>query len=91
MVCAFYHTSMTFYTKVHLDVLFHIGVRGKLSFSNMATKSKMAAINCLNDKKNYFNSRMNKELLIKYRTKVNDWDQKASLKVAAMAFNTVYN
>ena len=27
---------------------------------------------------------------MKYRTKVNDWDQKASLKVGAMVFNTAY-
>ena len=53
MVCAFYHKSMKFYTKVHLDVLFHIRVRGKLSFSNLATKSKMAAIDRFKDKNPY--------------------------------------
>ena len=30
--------------KMHLDVLFHIRVRGKLNYFNMAVKSKMAAI-----------------------------------------------
>ena len=36
-----------------LDVLFHIRVRGKLSFFNMATKSKMGAIDRFKDKKTY--------------------------------------
>ena len=41
-VCAFYHTSMTFCTKMHLDALFNIWVRGKLNYFNMVVKSKMA-------------------------------------------------
>ena len=50
MVCAFYHTSMQFCTKVLLDVLFHIWVRGKLFFPDIAAKFKMAAINHFKDK-----------------------------------------
>ena len=57
MVCAFNHTSMKFCTKVLLDVLFHIWVKGKLSFSNVAAKSKMVAINRFKDK-NSINSCM---------------------------------
>ena len=91
MVCAFYHTSMKFYTKVHLDVLFHIGVKGKLSFFQYGHQIQDGRHQPFERYFFFINSRMNKELIIKYRTKLNDWDQKASLKVAAMAFNTVYN
>ena len=43
-VCAFYHTSMKFCTKMHLDVFFHIEVRGKFNYFNMAFNFKITAI-----------------------------------------------
>ena len=56
----------------------------------MAAKSKMAAINRFKDK-NFINSCMHQKMIIKYRTKVKVWAQKASLNVEAMAFNPVHN
>ena len=56
----------------------------------MAAKFKMAAIDRFKDK-NSINSCMRQYLIIKYRTKVNVWYQKASIKVETMVFNRVYS
>ena len=84
ILCAFYHTSINFFHKGAFGCALSYLSKRLTFFSNMAAKSKMAAINRFKNK-NSNNSSLNTDKKVKVLA------QKASLNVEAMVFNPVHN